>query len=37
MISLCDSPYALILSWNINDDLRNIILKINPNTKFITQ
>jgi SAM-dependent methyltransferase len=32
-----DSPYALILSWNINDDLRNIILKINPNTKFITQ
>lgn len=30
-------PYALILSWNIGDSLRNAILSINPNTQFINQ
>ena len=30
-------PYALILSWNIGDSLRNAILGINPNTQFINQ
>ena len=29
--------YALILSWNISDSLKTILLKINPNIKFITQ
>ena len=28
--------FALILSWNISDDLKKIILNINPNIKFIT-
>jgi hypothetical protein len=32
-----DSPYALILSWNIGEGLRRAILNINPNTRFITQ
>jgi len=31
-----DDVYALILSWNISDDLKNILLKINPRIKFIT-
>ena len=30
-------PYALILSWNIGEGLRNAILKINPNTRFLQQ
>jgi SAM-dependent methyltransferase len=31
------NPYALILSWNIGEGLRNAILNINPNTRFISQ
>ena len=31
-----DDVYALILSWNISNDLKNILLKINPKIKFIT-
>lgn len=30
-------PYALILSWNIGESLRQSILKINPNTQFLSQ
>ena len=30
-----DNVYAMILSWNISDDLKNILLKINPKIKFI--
>jgi SAM-dependent methyltransferase len=30
-----DDVYALILSWNISNDLKNTLLKINPNIKFI--
>lgn len=32
-----DRPYALILSWNIGAGLKNAILNINPNTRFISQ
>jgi SAM-dependent methyltransferase len=32
-----DRPYALILSWNIAEPLKQALLKINPNTRFITQ
>jgi SAM-dependent methyltransferase len=32
-----DAPYALILSWNIGEGLRNAILNINPNTRFLSQ
>ena len=32
-----EQPYALILSWNIGAGLRNAILNINPNTRFISQ
>lgn len=32
-----EKVYALILSWNISDNLKEILLKINPNIKFITQ
>jgi hypothetical protein len=32
-----DCPYALILSWNIAEPLKEAILKINPNTRFILQ
>jgi SAM-dependent methyltransferase len=32
-----DAPYALILSWNIGQGLRNAILNINPRTRFISQ
>jgi SAM-dependent methyltransferase len=32
-----ERPYALILSWNIGEGLRNAILNINPNTRFISQ
>ena len=30
-------PIALILSWNISAGLKQALLKINPNTKFISQ
>ena len=32
-----DNPYALVLSWNIGEPLKRALLKINPNTKFISQ
>ena len=32
-----DKPYALILSWNIGEGLKQAILNINPNTRFISQ
>jgi len=32
-----DSPYALILSWNIGQTLKDILLDINPNVRFLTQ
>jgi len=31
------NPYALILSWNIGEGLKNAILNINPNTRFLSQ
>jgi hypothetical protein len=31
------NPYALILSWNIGDNLRQALLNINPNIRFISQ
>jgi SAM-dependent methyltransferase len=31
------SPYALILSWNIGEGLKQAILNINPNTRFLSQ
>jgi SAM-dependent methyltransferase len=30
-------PYALILSWNIAEPLKQALLEINPNTRFISQ
>jgi hypothetical protein len=32
-----EHPYAVILSWNIGPGLRQAILNINPNTRFISQ
>lgn len=32
-----DKPYALILSWNIGAALKGNLLKINSNTRFISQ
>lgn len=32
-----DNPYAVILSWNIGEGLRQAILNINPNTRFLSQ
>lgn len=32
-----ERPYALILSWNISTELKQILLKINPNIRFISQ
>jgi len=32
-----DRPYALVLSWNIGEALKEALLKINPNTRFISQ
>ena len=32
-----DRPYAVILSWNIGAGLKQAILNINPNTRFISQ
>ena len=31
------NPYALVLSWNIGEPLKQALLKINPNTRFISQ
>jgi len=31
------TPYALILSWNIGAGLKQALLRINPNTRFISQ
>jgi len=31
------NPYALVLSWNIGEPLRQALLEINPNTRFISQ
>jgi len=31
------NPYALVLSWNIGEPLKQALLKINPNTEFISQ
>ena len=31
------NPYALVLSWNIGESLKNALLKINPTTRFISQ
>jgi len=30
-------PYALVLSWNIGQALKQALLNINPNTRFIQQ
>lgn len=32
-----DKPYALVLSWNIGQGLKDAILSINPKTRFISQ
>jgi SAM-dependent methyltransferase len=32
-----NNPYALILSWNIAEPLKQALLKINPNTRFLSQ
>jgi len=32
-----DRPYALILSWNIAEPLKQALLEINPHTRFISQ
>jgi hypothetical protein len=32
-----EQPYALILSWNIGQGLKQAILNINPHTRFISQ
>jgi SAM-dependent methyltransferase len=32
-----EHPYALILSWNIGESLRQALLAINPNTRFLSQ
>jgi SAM-dependent methyltransferase len=32
-----EAPYALVLSWNIGDALKNALQKINPNVRFISQ
>lgn len=32
-----DNPYALILSWNIGQTLKDILLDINPNVRFLSQ
>lgn len=31
------NPYALVLSWNIGESLKQALLQINPNTRFISQ
>jgi SAM-dependent methyltransferase len=37
IFSIYINVYALILSWNISDSLKENLLKINPNIKFISQ
>ncbi len=32
-----EQPYAVILSWNIGEGLRQAILNINPRTRFLSQ
>jgi hypothetical protein len=32
-----ERPYAVILSWNIGQGLRQAILNINPRTRFLSQ
>ena len=32
-----ENPYALVLSWNIGEPLKQALLKINPNVRFISQ
>ena len=32
-----EQPYAVILSWNIGEGLRQAILNINPHTRFLSQ
>jgi len=31
------NPYALVLSWNINSALKQALLEINPNVRFLSQ
>lgn len=31
------NPYAVILSWNISEPLKQALISINPNTRFISQ
>jgi SAM-dependent methyltransferase len=35
--ALHEKPYALVLSWNIGEPLKQALLKINPNTRFLSQ
>lgn len=32
-----EKPYALVLSWNIGAALENMLLKLNPNIRFLSQ
>jgi hypothetical protein len=32
-----ENPYALVLSWNIGAPLREALLEINPNVRFLSQ
>ena len=32
-----EKPYALVLSWNIGEPLKKVLLNINPNIRFISQ
>jgi hypothetical protein len=32
-----EKPYALILSWNISEPLKEALKKINPNIRFLSQ
>jgi SAM-dependent methyltransferase len=36
IFSQYDDVFALILSWNISDNLKKVLLEINPKIKFIT-
>jgi hypothetical protein len=35
--ALHKTPYALVLSWNIDEPLKKALLNINPNIRFISQ
>jgi hypothetical protein len=37
MFSGYKNPYALILSWNISEPLKDALKKINPNVRFLSQ